>query len=204
MKTKLFVILLIMLTGFAFAQEKENYLFKIGDTELGGYLGLNGRYTTVDSDPAGWVDVRAAITFKNNWAIGLGASGLYYDKKLSKLVNDGTYHLNGGYAGFYIEKFFDVSDDLKISVSLLLGNGLVNYIYDKDYRKEKLWYQEKIDETTFTVWEPMVEIQYNLGSNLWLGLNGGFRNTSPIEMIGTDENVFNNFNAGFTFKWGVL
>ncbi|MFA7288180.1 MAG: hypothetical protein WC055_04810 [Melioribacteraceae bacterium] len=204
MKAKLFIIFVLIITGLAIGQPKDNYLFKIGDTELGGYLGFNGKYSTINSDAGGWVDVRAAITFKSNWAIGVGASGLYYDKKLSKLVNDGTYHLNGGYAGFYVEKFFDISDDIKISVSLLLGNGVVNYIYDKEYRKEKTWTEEKIDETTFTVWEPMVEIQYNLGSNLWLGLNGGFRNTSPIEMIQTDENVFNNFNAGFTFKWGIL
>ena len=73
---------------------------------MGGTISIGGRYTTLDSRTAGFLDVRAGITLDSTWVVGLGFSALYFDRALSALVPDGTYHLNAGYQGIYIERYF--------------------------------------------------------------------------------------------------
>lgn len=205
MKTKLLLIVSLVLAATLIAQPKEkNHLFTLGETNLGGYVALGGKYTTVNSDNAGILDIRAALTFDSGWAIGLGASGFSYDKKLNALVTDGTYHLEAGYAGLFVEKIFSITDDLKFSASVLMASGLTKYRYDKDFRKNKTWVEETIDQTTFFVTEPGIEITHRIAGNWWIALSGSYRLSSPVEMIGTDEEIFKNFGVGINLKYGLF
>ena len=205
MKTKLLLLVSLALAATFIAQPKEkNYLFTLGETNLGGYLALGGKYTTVNSDNAGILDFRAALTFESGWAVGFGASGFSYDKKLSALVSDGTYHLEAGYAGFFVEKIFSITDDFKLSASVLMASGLTKYRYDKDYRKDKTWAEETIDQTTFYVTEPAIEVTHRIAGNWWVALSGSYRLSSPVQMIGTDEEIFKNFGGGISFKYGLF
>jgi hypothetical protein len=179
-------------------------LFTLGETRIGGYLGIGAKYTHVDGDPAGFLDLRAAVTIDGDWAVGLSLSGLSYEKKLQALVTDGTYHLYAGYSGVTVERIMTFGSDVKSSVSLLLGQGETYYRYDNDYRKEKRWTEETIDRTTFSVMEPGIGIHYRLGGNFWLGATASYRWTSPVRMIGTSESIFRSFNAGLALTWGVF
>lgn len=205
MKTKLFAFIMLALSVTIFAQnERKNYFLTIGETHIGGYVAVNTKYSKLESNDVGFLELRGALTFDNGWAVGIGASGLWYDKALDELVTDGTYRTNSGYIGLFVEKIFTLNDDLKISTSLLMANGFVNYLYDKEYRKDKLWFEEKIDETTYHITEPAVEIQYRIAGNVWIGLNGSYRLSSPVELVGMDEDAFRNFAAGITFKYGLF
>ena len=176
----------------------------IGKTAVGGTISIGGRYTTLDSRTAGFLDVRAGITLDSTWVVGLGFSALYFDRALSVLVTDGTYHLNAGYQGIYIERYFRLRDNLLASVSLLMGQGVIMYQYDNDYRKDKVWTEEVIDQTTYAVFEPGVNIQYRIGSTFWLGLTATYRNTSPVRLLGTPESLLRNGAAGLTARWDVF
>lgn len=194
-------ILILSITGFA--QEKD-YLFKIGETEFGGYLGFTGKFTNVADDPAGFADIKAGLTFSDTWAAGLFVSGLYYDKKLDNLVNDGTYHLYLSYGGIFVEKYFPLNNNITLAVCIQSGGGEAYYQYDKDYRKEKRWSEEVIDRTTFHVLEPGIELLYHIGENYRLGISGSYRSGSPLELISTDNELIHNFNGGISFKWGIF
>ncbi len=176
----------------------------IGDKNIGGTITIAGKYTTLDRQTAGFLEGRAGITLDDTWAFGLGGSGLYFDKKLSALVSDGTYHLYAAYGGIYAERFFSFGTDFKGSVSLLMGQGTIYYQYDNEYRQEKVWTEEKIDETTFAVIEPAVSIQYRLGTNFWLGLTASYRSTSPIRLMSTSESLLRNGNVGLTASWDLF
>lgn len=205
MKSRLFALLLLAMAVTLNAQSgRKDHFMTIDGVNLGGYISVGGKYTTYNSKAAGLLDLRAAVTFKNGWGVGIGASGLDYDKSLSALVNDGTYHVEAGYVGMFVEKMFSVTDDFKISLSVLMAGGLMKYRYDSEYRKEKVWYEETIDQTDFFVTEPALEIQHRIFGNWWLGVTGSFRNTSPIKLIGTDEDVLKKFAGGVTIKYGVF
>lgn len=204
------IILVLIVTMFALNAQAQiqtdetPYLFKLGDTKFGGYVAINTKVTDIKPDIAGIADFKAAITLKGGWAVGFSASGLYYDKKLSKIVNDGTYHLYTGYAGMFVDKRFELNKNMNLTMSIFTGRGEAYYRYDKDFRKDKVYYQEYIDKTEIFITEPSVELNYRVFGNFWLGINGSYRFSSPVEMIGTDEKYFSNFNAGLTFKYGLF
>ena len=83
------------------------------------------------------------------------------------------------------------------------GQGEAFYQYDKEYRDDKTWTEEIIDKTSFGFQEVGMEIQYRVANRMWLGLTGSFRNTSPVKLIDTPEDLFKGLNAGVTFKYGV-
>lgn len=175
--------------------------YTVGTVAIGGYMAITGKASTINVDHAGYVDLRTAATLDESWGIGIGVSGLYYDKKLSALVTDGTYHLNAGYMGFYVEKFFPLSNAVSVSVSLLSGIGAAEYLYDKEYRKQMRWSVEVIDRATFSVLEPGMEVSYRVSSELSIGMSGSYRTTSPILLINTSETLFDEFNYGVAMKW---
>jgi hypothetical protein len=206
MKTMFWLIAAFLMTVSVFAQtEKNNYVFKVNDTEIGVYGGIGGRYsTTLNADHAGFMDFKGAVVFDGEWGVGFIGSGLYYDKKLSSLVNDGTYHFYASYGGVFVERIFSLNNNFKISLSIASGAGEAWYEYDKDFHKEKIWSEEIIDKTTFAIFEPAIEIQHRISGNWWIGVNGSYRNTSPLTMIETDENLLRKFSGGIMFKWGIF
>lgn len=168
--------------------------------KINGYVGLAGRASTILNDRAGYGDVRAALQLKNNWAVGLSASGLVYDKKLSTLVQDGTYRLNLAYSGVFVEKLFSLSRNVQLSLSLMTGLGVAQYLYDKEYRREKVWKEEIIDQTTFGVQELNLNVMHRLTGPWWIGMVASLRHSAPVEMIATPENLIKNGGMGFSLK----
>jgi hypothetical protein len=203
MKTRLLTLALILLSFTSFAQQKD-HLYSFGDAKLGAYFSATGKHTSFKSEPAGFLDLKLAVTLNSKWAFGISASGLYYDKQLSDLVSDGTYHAYAGYTSIFVERIFSVNEDFKVSLSIASGAGEAYYQYDKEYRKEKLWTEEIIDKTTFSVLEPGLEIQHRISGNFWIGLSGSYRSTSPVRLLDASENMLRKFSGGLTFKWGVF
>lgn len=207
MKTKLLIILSFFLSLNAFAQNSNSlFTLKWGEDNysIGGYIGTNLKYSTYESNPAGYVDFNAAFTINRKWAVGVSVTGLYYDKKLQKIVNDGTYHVYAGYTGIFIERMFSVSDNTIFSLSVLSGQGEAYYKYDREYREEHPWYQEIIDTETIYVIEPSVNIQHKISKNFYLGLTGSYRFTSPLRLTGTSDNSLKTFSGGLSIKYGVF
>jgi hypothetical protein len=209
-RTMLFLIVLFLGIGVYGQEKTSRKLFTYDGIDFGGYLGLSTKYSALNADfdgygnDAGFLELKAGFTLNGNWAVGISGSALYYDHKLNSLVNDGTYHLNAGYAGVFVEKIFTFNDDFKLSLSIFMGQGFAEYLYDKDYREAKVWYEEKIDRTTFAIQEPGLEIYHRIYGDWWLGLSGSVRNTSPVKMIDTPEDIFKDFSYGLSFKYGIL
>jgi len=168
--------------------------------KINGYASLAGRASTILNDRAGYGDVRAALQLKNNWAVGLSASGLYYDKKLSTLVQDGTYHLNLAYSGVFVEKLFNLGGNVQLSISLMTGLGVAQYQYDKEYRQEKVWKEQIIAQTTFGVQELNLTLMHRLTGPWWIGMVASLRQSAPVELVATPQNLLKNGGVGFSLK----
>lgn len=206
MKPKIILLLMFLSTTLIFTQNEKDYFTTINKTKIGGYIGLGARYSTVtNSNNVGFLDYKAALTFNGKWGIGLSGSGLLHNhRKLRTLVSDGTYQLYVSYGALFIERIFTLNNDFKFSISISTGKGETSYIYDKDYRKDKVWSEETIDKTDFYVFEPGLEVQHKIYGNWWIGLNLTYRNTSPIELINTDESFLRKSSAGINFKYGIF
>lgn len=209
MKRLMVTLFVIMMSMASFAQnERTNAIWTTGsgDNELriGGYAAINTKYSTFEGKTAGYADFKVAAVFNSKYSVGLSATGLYYDKKLRKVVSDGTYHIYAGYVGLFLERMFTISDDTRMSVSLFMGQGEVSYEYDKEYREQKPWYQEVIDREKIHVTEPSVEVMQRISGNFWLGLTGSYRMTSDLNLVGTPDDLLRTFSGGISFKYGVF
>jgi hypothetical protein len=212
MKTKMiFAAILFSVTGYlALAQETtvKDYLWKYDGKKkehtLGVYAGLSGSYTEVMDKPAGWAGARLGFVLDKRFTVGLAGYALWYDHKLTELAEEGTYHLESGYAGAYFEYMQPFGNHFKLGFSLLLGQGLAKYTYDKEYREGKPWYEQTIDQQTFTVTEPGIELLFRVAPKWWIGINGSYRATSPVRLMQTPENLFNNFNGGVSVRLGIF
>jgi len=210
MKTSKFIAVLLTIFSFTISAqsiEKSNSQYKLKlfgvERNIALYAGTDFSYIKYDKKDAGLVTLKAGVNI-DNYTVGLSFSGLYYDKKLNKLVNDGTYHVNSGFASIFIERNFDLTDDLKLNIGISSGNGMISYRYDKDYRKNKVWSEEIIDCTEFSVLEPSIEFSYKLYDNWWFGVKGSYLNTCDIQLIGTDKDVMKTFTTGITLKYIIL
>jgi len=186
------------------AQQDEHTAFTLGDHNVGIYVGTGVRYTTLFGETAGLVELRGALTFNRRWSVGLMGAALWYDKSLHELVDDGSYRLEMGYGGLYVERMFPLSSDLILSASVATGYGVAAYRYDKEYHAEKIWTEETIDQTTFAFFEPGLALQWNFSGSFWLGVAASYRNTSPVELLGTSEEVFRKFSGGVTLTYGIF
>lgn len=189
-------------------KEHKNHLWKYEGKNkmntIGMYGGLYGSYSPVSDNSAGYLGYRLGIVFNQRYVIGLAGFGLSYDKTLNAITEEGSYHLQAGYAGLYFEYIYPVSKNLKMSASLISATGLALYKYDKEFRDGKEWYEETLDRDNFHVFEPGVEIQIRMASNWWLGAYATYRFTSPIDMKDTDEDILQNYSAGLSLKFGIF
>lgn len=198
---KLFVIIVMILSSKLLPAETtiENCSYNLADKKWS--VGLGSRFTEVNSLSAAFVGVSGSYNLSENFEIGVKAEGLYYDRKLNKLSNDKTYHLQSGHAGFFVEWHPFGKGDIHFSIPLFMGTGEVSYLYDKEYRKDLIWYEEIIDKTIYSIFQIGVQGEARVYKNWSVALDFGIRNTSPIEMLGTDKDLFNNYEGGLTIKY---
>ena len=205
MGKKVLLIVSMLLAVSAFGKDIDNnYIFSNGKTDFGGYVGMNGKVSSVFSETNALGDIKAAVTFNGKWALGISGTGLHFDDPANQLVSDGSYDLQVNYGGMFIERILSLSDRSKVSLSFLSGQGQASYRYDREYRKEKVWSEEMIDITTFGVQELGVDLHHRIGGNFWLGLTGSYRHTSPLQLIDTSDKLIEGFNGGLSIKYGIF
>ncbi|MFH0756728.1 MAG: hypothetical protein V2B15_05530 [Bacteroidota bacterium] len=212
MKTNalLSIVLALVLSGVAYSQETsstdDNWSVqgKNRTRTLGFYGGLYGAYSPVGDRSAQWYSARVGVSFNHRWGIGLAGSVLNYDYELSELVTDGTYRLQAGYTGMFVERMLNLAPWSKINLSWTSGAGVAFYQYNKDFREDRPWYEETIDTENFAANELGLELQFKTFGRWWAGLYGSYRLTSPIKLMGTDERFLTDFSAGVSLKYGLL
>lgn len=212
MKTKTIILSVFILLAAlgATAQESapQNYLFTLKGKnrthEVGMYGSLSGMYSNTMSEPSGWLGGKAGVVFNHKWAFGWAGNALYFDHKLDEIVTDGTYHLQAGYAGLFAEYMMPLGNKVKLNFSIISGRGVAFFQYDKDFAENRPWYEEKIDQETFAIFEPGIELMTKISRRWWIGMNGSYRNTSPVKLTETNELLFNKFNGGLSLRYGIF
>jgi len=171
---------------------------------LGLYGSLYGSYSPVENRAAQWYGGKIGLVLDNRWGIGIAGSVLNYDYNLNQLVSDGTYRLQAGFAGLFVEYILPVSNWAKFSISWTSGTGSAFYEYNKEFRESRPWYQEIIDTETFNVNEIGLDMHFRTIGKWWLGAYGSYKFTSPIELTGTDNYFLQNYSVGISVKYGIF
>ena len=137
------------------------------------------------------------------WYLRRGEA-LHYDYKLNKIDPDKSYHLQSGHIGILLDWHLFRTKDFQFSIPLFMGQGEISYIYDKEYRKDLLWTEEIIDKTVYHVWQLGIEAEYRCYNNFSVALDANYMGSSPIEMLETNEDILQQFQAGLTIKYNLF
>lgn len=205
--TGAFMFLAIQLS-IAQNNELKNYIWRYDgkkkEQRLGGFLALSGLYHNLDGQNTGVLGARGGLVWNSRWGLGITGQALWYDKALSEIVSDGTYHLQAGMAGLYVSYMIPVREKWRINFMLASGTGMALYQYDKEFRDGRPWYEEIIDRETFSFFQPTVELKRHIGGRWWLGAEISYRTTSPVELENTPEDFLSGVNPGISITYGLF
>ena len=185
---------------------------------LGGYGALDLGFTTINKRDAVYFGARGAVVVNHSLALGIGGKGFItnpsYDVNLKQ-----DYEMAGGYGGFYIEPIIKANSPVHVSFPMLIGAGGVGYLkHWGDYDDDNEYENSDEDSYAFFVFEPGVEIEFNVVKWMRFAVVGSYRLTSDVKLkykdrLGDEDKLFastaiapsdmlRGFNVGLIMKFG--
>jgi hypothetical protein len=167
----------------------------------GGYGAVSFMYTQIDGKDAFLVGGRGSWIMGHSFAIGLGGCGFinevnYHDMHNTN-VND---NLAGGYGGLYLEPIVAPRFPVHLSFPILVGfGGVSNIVYDDNW--DEVIYDDTMTDT-YMVFEPSVELEFNMARHVRMAATFGYRFTSNIDLGNTKPDILEGYNAGLVLKFG--
>lgn len=164
----------------------------------GGYGALSFGYTQIDGKDAFLMGARGSWIIDHSFAIGIGGTSFINDINYHNWRNnDLDYNLAGGYGGLFLEPILVHRLPVHISIPVLLGVGAIAQI--EDHRD---WTYDDTRSDVFLVFEPAVELEFNMTRHFRLAGTIGYRFTSKVEMVNTNSDVMEGTNIGLVLKFG--
>jgi hypothetical protein len=191
----------------------------------GGYGSFSIGYTQIDNKDAILLGGRVAWIANHRFALGLAGRGFfnnlstnrYYDSNYDP-NSDPDYSLSGGYGGIFFEPIVVWSKPVHVSFPILVGAGGVaavpadweSYSYGSGYYPNNYYYN--VD--AYFVFEPGVDLEFNITKFFRIALGGSYRYTSDIylthkyyddgveQTVQIPKNALRNFNVDISFKFG--
>lgn len=204
---KKLILLIFLGLGFLLSSAQEtkedNHISTIfsKNRKNGGYAALSFSYTQIDSKDAFMMGARGSWIIDHSFAIGLGGCGFINDVNYHGwLNNDLNNNLAGGYGGIYLEPILAPRLPVHLSVPVLFGIGGITWV--EDYRSWENWVFDDSNQDVYLVFEPAVELEFNMTRHLRLAGSIAYRFTTNIDMNNTNPNILKGANIGIIFKFG--
>lgn len=211
---KLILTTLILFSGlWIFAQDTEviyskkddkrpmNTLLK-NNTGFGGHLSLNVKGAQFYDETSLLLGGELVFTLSHALNVGIAGYGMptrvnYRDDK-NDYIND--LYVEYGYGGLFVEPVFFDQQVVHFTLPMLIGAGWAGLSDSRFYNDPQHNYPFRVvDETSFFVFEPGINMEVNLVRNVKLTLGGSYRIVS-----GSDINQISDSDlGGFTFGGGI-
>lgn len=168
----------------------------------GGYGAIGFGYTTIDSKSALTLNVKGAWVIDHK--ISIGFSGTGFMNNLEKTTQTTDYYLAGGYGGFFIEPIFFARSPIHLTVPILVGGGGLSTV-PTNYWEDDYWNYQDYD--AFFVFEPGIELEFNVVSFMRLGLGASYRFTNGVLINppfnnAVPLNALDGYNFSLNLKFG--
>ena len=167
----------------------------------GGYGALSLNYTQIDGKDAFLMGARGSWIIDHSFAIGLGGCGFINELNHHNWRNNNTENdLAGGYGGLYLEPILAPRLPVHISVPVLLGVGGISKINNSQFWDN--WENYNDENDVYLVFEPAIEIEFNMTRHMRLAGSLSYRFTSDIELANVNPDVLEGTNIGIALKFG--
>jgi hypothetical protein len=186
-----------------FAQNNNQINTQILKNKNDGLFGaLSFSYTKINSRGAFVNGARAGYIFNHNIAVGIASYSFLTDFNYHHIIDFNPIDLNlaGGYVGFFIEPILQPKLPIHLSFPLFAGIGGVALIEKSNSHRYNIF--NKHFNNHYLVFEPAVEIEFNLTKHLRTSFTTSYRFTSKINMVDTNPNILEGVSLGLTIKLG--
>lgn len=206
MKKLAILLIVVFCASFVYAQEEYRDPDEISTIfskrrSNGGYGAISIGYSEIDGKDAFIGGARGGWIIDHSFAIGLGGYGFINDINYNDpFDNDLDYNLAGGYGGIFLEPIIGSRMPVHLSFPVLFGVGGVAYI--ENHNHWDYWWSDDENSDVYFVFEPAVELEFNLTRHFRVAASASYRYTTDIEMLNTDPDILKGFNAGLVFKFG--
>ena len=209
----IFVSVVLSFTTVLHAQETEsksnieNSNSIVEDDEVGAYGAFTVGYTSLGNKGAVVIGGKGIWVVNDMLGLGLSGDGFLSSKSKNVLNNNYEYSIGGGYFGLLVEPTFFADNTFHVSMPIILGGGGVTCI---TYTELDNGSQPDLSDIFF-VFEPGVEIEYNMIKYLRISLGISYRMTSKVKLsvnaFGNELDIWENKNLNgivtrVIFKFG--
>ncbi len=202
-------MVILLAAGFAFAQDDYNNEVETifsNQRSNGGYGAFSIGYSQIDGRDAMVAGARGAFIFDHSFAIGLAGYGFVNDLEYDnyRSAPEDRFFLAGGYGGVFFEPIVRGTKPVHVSFPIVVGMGGISLVEhsDWDWDWDHSHDYHEYDTDLFFVFEPGVELEFNIARFFRMAAYGSYRLTSDIELYDTNQDVLRGFNVGMTFKFG--
>ena len=189
----------------------------------GGYGSFSIGYTQIDGKDAIVLGGRAAWIANHHFALGMAGRGFFNSLSSNKYYDpsynpnyDPNYSLAGGYGGILFEPIVAPMSPVHVSFPILIGAGGVAATPSSWNNVDNYYYNNYYYATdAYFVFEPGVEVEFNITKFFRIAIGGSYRYTSDIYLqhkylndldetvyVNVPKNALRGFNADISFKFG--
>lgn len=195
------VLLVQLATAQGYDSREMGTIFSGTGRSNGGYGAISIAYTEIDNKDAFVAGARGGWIINHSFAIGLGGYGFINDINYNNpFHNDLDYSLSGGYGGLFIEPILAPRLPVHLSFPILFGLGGVAYI--ENHNHWDYWWEQDGLSDVFWVFEPAVELEFNMTRHFRMAAIASYRLTSDIDLDMTDPDILKGLTVGLIFKFG--
>jgi hypothetical protein len=205
---KILLIAAIVLTGTTlFGQWDDDdheikTIFGNNNFYMGGYGSFGGGYTVIDDKDAIVMSARGAWLVGRWLGFGVAGAGFINDFHYDAVL-DADVNLTGGYGGVLIEPIIFPRSPVHLTFPVIAGVGGIAYTSSEWVRNDWDYTESWVEDTdTYLVFEPGVEIEFNLLKFLRLSGGVSYRYTSPIDLMDTPSDALEGITTSVSLKFG--
>ena len=197
--------LLSVATFSGSAQEKTDSpemqtLFGNKNISIGGMGGPQVGLTSFNNREVWLVGGRGGVVINHSLIIGGGGWGIANMPKFYSIGGNDHAYIEGGYGGMLIEPIIKSNKLIHITMPILIGGG--NLVWVKDPDQDPMDSMNEIDNDSFFVLEPGVEIELNVVRFMRIAAGIKYRWAPNLDLVDTQSDPFNGFTSCITFKFG--
>lgn len=197
MKTAGALILALLLGAPLHAQET----LLDNDMDFGGYGGPTVQFTSLGGEFGVLVGGGGGVIIDHMIALGGAGYGLANNVAVEN-APIATPYLNLGYGGAYLQYINRSGDLIHFTAGVLIGGGGAGYRGGFDNDAYEIWNDRDTLNDAFFVVEPDIEAELNVTRNFRIGVGGGYRFVSGVELPGLANSDISGPNARVMFKFG--
>lgn len=205
---KLAVILIFNLFSLiAVCQDTTEFKTLFGNVKTTGfYYGINCKSDFISQRYVLDFGVNGALILNDNFTLGMQGNA-FWQKPEYDIILKSKFNLQGYYGGLFFEPVFLPNQAVHFTIPIYFGAGIVGYCeVGDDILNSSQYYTYA--EMPFVFAEPGVEIEFNLVKTVRFSFGAHYKYTSNIDLTYDDNTIIfpstilNNFNLGFTLKFG--